>query len=65
MHDGFLHYHESCVNCKREFGSYAWDEKASLLGEEKPIKINDDCTDAGRYFANTFVRTTLGGMARA
>jgi len=65
MYNGFLKYHSSCVNCLREFGSYAWDENASLRGEEKPIKMNDDCTDAGRYFANTFVRPNLGGMARA
>jgi PBSX family phage terminase large subunit len=65
MYNGFMHYHKSCVNSLREFGSYSWDERASLRGEEKPIKINDDCTDAGRYFSNTFIRPTLGGMARA
>lgn len=65
LYNGFLKYHSSCVNSQREFGSYAWDENASLRGEERPIKINDDCMDAGRYFSNTFIRPSIGGMARA
>ena len=65
LYNGFLHYSPSCVNSLREYGSYAWDEDASMRGEEKPVKINDDCMDAGRYFSNTFVRPKIGGMIRA
>lgn len=65
LYNGFLKYSTTCVNSLREYGSYAWDENASLRGEEKPIKINDDCVDAGRYFSNTFIRPVIGGMARA
>lgn len=32
-----------------EFQSYAWDSKAQLIGEDKPIKVNDHGCDAGRY----------------
>lgn len=65
LYNGILKYHTSCVNSHREYGSYAWDENASMRGEERPIKFNDDCMDAGRYFSNTFVRPNIGGMARA
>lgn len=45
-----------CNCCKetiKEFGVYIWDEKASLKGEDKPIKENDHHMDLIRYFVNT------------
>jgi hypothetical protein len=30
-----------------------WDEKAANEGEDVPIKENDHCMDAVRYFVNT------------
>ena len=36
-----------------EFQSYVWDEKAAARGEDKPVKANDHCMDAVRYFVNT------------
>ncbi len=44
--------HERCVRLLDEMGTYLWDDKASLRGEEKPIKQNDHSEDALRYFVN-------------
>lgn len=43
--------HARCKNLLRELVSYAWDEKAKLRGEEKPLKTNDHACDALRYYA--------------
>ncbi|MBB6625250.1 PBSX family phage terminase large subunit [Clostridium gasigenes] len=48
-------FNDCCVNCFREFFSYIWDEKAVIRGEDKPIKENDHCMDAVRYFVNTIL----------
>ena len=37
-----------------EMMSYAWDEKASERGEDRPVKGNDHAMDAMRYFVMTF-----------
>jgi PBSX family phage terminase large subunit len=39
----------------QEVQTYAWDSKAALRGEEKPLKIHDHGPDALRYFAETDV----------
>ena len=44
--------HEQCSGLIDELGTYLWDEKASLRGEEKPVKQNDHSVDALRYFVN-------------
>lgn len=44
---------ESCKDCIKEFGVYAWDEKAT---EDKPIKESDHAMDDIRYFCNTVLR---------
>lgn len=41
---------DCCVNTIREFGLYSWDADAA---EDRPIKENDHCMDATRYFVNT------------
>lgn len=41
-----------CSNCNesiKEYTNYVWDSKASLRGEDKPIKQNDHAQDAQRY----------------
>lgn len=43
---------EHCENTIAEFGSYRWDPKAQERGEDVPIKQNDHCMDAFRYFVN-------------
>lgn len=44
---------ESCKHTIDEFGVYSWDAKAAQRGEDKPIKENDHCMDAVRYFVKT------------
>lgn len=61
IYSGKLKFHRSCRNARREFSTYAWDEKASERGEDKPIKVDDDCMDAIRYLAYTHIRPVLGG----
>lgn len=43
----------NCPNTIEQMQAYAWDEKAALRGEEKPIKQNDHCPDALRYAVKT------------
>lgn len=50
---GKILIHEDCEDCIREFGLYAWDEKAV---DDKPIKANDHAMDDVRYFCNTMLR---------
>ncbi|MDY4080929.1 MAG: PBSX family phage terminase large subunit [Candidatus Metalachnospira sp.] len=42
-----------CENLIDEMGTYMWDEKAALRGEEKPIKQQDHSEDALRYYINS------------
>lgn len=35
--------------------TYVWDEKAAEHGEDKPVKVNDHCMDAVRYFVTTIL----------
>lgn len=44
---------ETCVGLIDELGTYLWDEKAALHGEERPIKQQDHGPDALRYFVNS------------
>lgn len=43
---------ESCTGLIDELGTYRWDEKAALLGVEKPVKEQDHGPDALRYYIN-------------
>ena len=45
-----IRIHERCAGLIDELGTYLWDEKAALRGEEKPVKQNDHSVDALRYF---------------
>ena len=40
---------EHCVELMQEMPSYVWDPKATLRGEDKPMKVNDHSCDALRY----------------
>jgi len=48
-----------CKNAIREFGTYVWDSKASLKGEDKPVKENDHSMDAMRYALYTHFGSML------
>jgi PBSX family phage terminase large subunit len=51
--EGLLYVHESCTGWIEEIPGYVWDEKAALLGEDKPVKVGDHSLDAGRYAIKT------------
>lgn len=53
LNENRLYIHRSCKNTINEFGVYCWDEKAAQKGEDKPVKENDHCMDAVRYFVKT------------
>ncbi|MGG3012284.1 PBSX family phage terminase large subunit [Brevibacillus sp. HD1.4A] len=48
-------HRRNCPNFLKERASYIWDEKAQQGGKEKPVKQNDHCMDAGRYFVKTII----------
>lgn len=56
IYEGRMIFHKSMKKTLKEFGTYSWDPKASERGEDKPIKIYDDCMDTVRYFGYTFIR---------
>ena len=47
-----LRVNECCTGLVDELGTYMWDDKAALRGEEKPVKQQDHGPDALRYFVN-------------
>lgn len=48
-------FSDSCKETLKEFASYVWDEKACERGEDAPVKANDHCMDATRYFCYTIL----------
>lgn len=44
-----IRVHRNCRRTIEEFSTYSWDPKAQLLGEDKPLKMNDHCMDNIRY----------------
>ena len=61
LYDGTLKLSRLCVRIFDEFATYAWDETASQRGEDKPVKIHDDCCDSLRYFGMTHIRPMIRG----
>lgn len=57
---GMLQIHESCEETIKEFGAYAWDEKA--VGEDRVIKEYDHHMDLIRYFIYTVARRYNRGL---
>lgn len=53
-----------CQNTRKEFHTYAWDEKAAQRGEDKPLKVSDHCMDAVRYFCNTVIHSVVTAKQR-
>jgi len=48
-------FDESCTRCIQEMYAYVWDDKAVERGEDAPLKQDDHCLDAVRYFVNTVI----------
>jgi len=55
LNTGMIKFSDSCVETKKEFASYVWDEKAAERGEDRPIKMSDHCMDSVRYFCHTIL----------
>lgn len=53
LQDGYLLFSSDCKHTLREFELYMWDEKAAANGHDTPVKDNDHCMDAVRYFVST------------
>ena len=49
---GKIKIHRRCTGLIGELQSYAWDEKAGLIGKEEPVKARDHGPDALRYRVN-------------
>lgn len=65
---GKIVFEEGCVNTRKEFASYIWDEKAAEHGEDKPVKQFDHAMDAIRYFCYTILNNQtarIGNKAKA
>ena len=59
--DGKYYINKKCTNTVREYAQYAWDKKkAEKTGVDVPIKTNDHCKDAERYFFSTYVGFSSG-----
>lgn len=56
MNTGLIKFSSKCKHLINEFGLYVWDESASYRGEDKPVKQDDHCMDAMRYFVYTVLR---------
>jgi PBSX family phage terminase large subunit len=49
LSSGHLHTTTRTPGFNQEAPGYSWDEKATLKGEDKPVKVADHSLDAGRY----------------
>ncbi len=59
INSGFLQIHDSCVETKKEFETYAWDDKAT---EDTVIKESDHHMDLIRYYIMTIARRYNKGI---
>jgi PBSX family phage terminase large subunit len=62
--NGQLYATERCRGWLTEITGYAWDPKAALKGEDKPLKTADHSLDAGRYALTTTESIWRGRLAR-
>lgn len=60
LNTGGIYFYESCEMTIKEFNTYAWDSKSVSNGNDKPIKENDHCMDAVRYFIYTILHKKVG-----
>lgn len=55
---------DRCPHLVQELGLYVWNEKRSENGKEEPVKANDHCCDALRYFvSSTTYKAEIYGSA--
>lgn len=53
LHRELIAIDKTCRHTIEEFASYCWDAKRTDNGDEVPVKVNDHCMDALRYFIFT------------
>lgn len=53
-----------CPELISELYGYYWDEKATMRGEEKPVKVNDHGCDALRYYCYTKLPSWRTGVVK-
>ena len=53
LSNGNLVFNGKCEHTIKEFTTYVWNENATRHGTEVPVKDNDHCLDAVRYFVNS------------
>lgn len=53
LSSGHLHTTTKTPGFNLEAPGYSWDPKATLAGEDKPLKVADHSLDAGRYAVTT------------
>tara|TARA_Y100000310_G_C20702427_1_gene831109 strand:- start:9121 stop:10473 length:1353 start_codon:yes stop_codon:yes gene_type:complete len=59
--NGSYYINKKCSNTIREYAQYSWDQKkGERTGLDVPLKVNDHCKDAERYFLSTHVRFSSG-----
>lgn len=56
-----LYINDCCKHAIDEFYTYSWDDKASLNGDDKPLKEADHVMDCIRYFSYTIARKYYKG----
>lgn len=54
-----------CAGFISEAPGYSWDPEATLIGEDKPIKIADHSLDGGRYVITTTENILIASLHRA
>ena len=57
-----LRFDTRCTNTRREFLCYVWEEDSG--GQDRPVKENDHCMDALRYFVTTVLKRGQARVAR-
>ena len=63
LQEGNLLFHAGCRQTAAEFLSYVWDEDDSQ-GQDRPVKENDHCMDAVRYFVSTVLRRNQARVSK-
>ena len=63
LSQGIIRLSQNVTGLLTEMAMYSWDEKASVLGEDVPIKMKDHACDAMRYFAATIANTRRGDLS--
>lgn len=53
LENGTLVFSDKCTHTIQEFWEYVWDENSTRNGSDMPVKNNDHCLDAVRYFVNS------------